>query len=152
MAEQEHFVVTYDKFVFHLSKGPLYSRDHTWVKMEGDTATVGLNDFLQRNSGDVAFAEPALPGTQLERGGDLGSIETIKVTLVIPSPVSGEVVEANKALARRPELVNEDPYGEGWLVKVRLSDWEADRRELMDAETFLPIFTQTIEEEGRKLK
>jgi glycine cleavage system H protein len=148
MSEQGYYEVTYDKFVFRLARGLLYSRDHTWVKIDGDVATVGINDFLQRNSGDVAFAEPAPPGTQLARGGDLGSIETIKVTLVIPSPVAGEVVEANKALDRRPELINEDPYGAGWLVKVRLSD----REELMDAETFLPLFEQTIEEEGRKLK
>jgi glycine cleavage system H protein len=148
MTEQDYYEVTYDKFVFRLQKGLLYSRDHTWVKIDGDVATVGVNDFLQRNSGDVAFAEPAPPGTELARGDDLGSIETIKVTLVIPSPVSGEVVEANKALDRRPELINEDPYGEGWLVKVRLSD----REELMDVEEFLPVFEQTIEEEGRKLK
>jgi glycine cleavage system H protein len=148
MAGQDYYEVTYDKFVFRLQRGLLYSSDHTWVKVEGDIATVGINDFLQRNSGDVAFAEPAPPGTELARGDDLGSIETIKVTLVIPSPVSGEVVEANKALDRRPELINEDPYGEGWLVKVRLSD----RGELMDAEEFLPVFEQTIEEEGRKLK
>jgi glycine cleavage system H protein len=148
MTGQDYYEVTYDKFVFRLQRGLLYSSDHTWVKVEGDIATVGINDFLQRNSGDVAFAEPAPPGTELARGDDLGSIETIKVTLVIPSPVSGEVVEANKALDRRPELINEDPYGEGWLVKVRLSD----RGELMDAEEFLPVFEQTIEEEGRKLK
>jgi glycine cleavage system H protein len=152
MTEQNYFEVTYDKFIFRLDKGLLYSRDDTWVKVEGDIATVGINDFLQRRSGDVTFAEPSPRGTQLARGDDLGSIETIKVTLLIPSPVAGEVMEANKALDRQPELINEDPYGAGWLVKVRLSDWEADRRELLDAEAFLPVFKQAIEVEGQKLK
>jgi glycine cleavage system H protein len=152
MTEQDYFVVTYDKFIFRLPKGLLYSRDDTWVKVEGEIATVGVDDFLQRRSGDVAFAELEPVGTQLAPGDDLGNIETIKALLVVHSPVAGEIVEVNEELELRPELVNEDPYGAGWLVKVRLTDREADRRELMDAETFLPLFEQTIEEEGRRLK
>jgi glycine cleavage system H protein len=112
-----------------------YARSHEYVHVEGDTGTIGITDYAQKELGDVVFVELPQVGSQLEMGDELGSIESVKAVSELFAPVGGEVVEVNEALAEKPELVNTDPYGDGWMVKIRLADAsEAD--ELMNAEEY----------------
>ena len=112
-----------------------YAKSHEYVHVEGDIGTIGITDYAQKELGDVVFVELPQAGSQLEAADELGSIESVKAVSELFSPVSGEVVEVNEALTEKPELVNTDPYGDGWMIKVRLSDpTEVD--ELMNAEEY----------------
>jgi glycine cleavage system H protein len=152
MSNNDYLETTYDKFIFRVARGYYYSRADVWVKLEDGAALLGVSDFLQRRSGDAAFVEPVVAGTQLQPGDEFAHLETIKADIVLPSPVSGTVVATNDELLSRPELVNEDPYGEGWIVRVRLTDWAADQANLLDAAAYFPLMQARIEEEGRKLR
>ncbi len=99
----------------------LYTRTHEWARIEGDTATVGITDHAQEELGDVVFVELPQVGSSVEAGEPFGTIESVKAVSDLYSPVSGEVVDVNNTLEESPEKVNEDPYGEGWLIRVRLS-------------------------------
>ncbi len=112
-----------------------YAKSHEYVHVEGDHGTVGITDYAQKELGDVVFVELPQPGSQLEAGDELGSIESVKAVSELFAPVSGEVVEVNEALTEKPELVNTDPYGDGWMIKVRLSD-ATEVNELMNAEEY----------------
>jgi glycine cleavage system H protein len=98
-----------------------YTKEHEWVKAEGDTAYVGITDYAQHELGDIVFVDLPKAGTKLSKGETLGSVESVKAVSDIYAPVSGEVLEANAALTQTPEKLNEDPHGEAWLVKVKLS-------------------------------
>jgi glycine cleavage system H protein len=122
-----------------------YSKSHEYVHVEGETGTIGITDYAQKELGDVVFVELPQVGTELEQGDELGSIESVKAVSELFAPVSGEVVEVNEALTDKPELVNTDPYGDGWMIKVRLTaPDEVD--ELMDAEEY----EEYIEKEAGK--
>lgn len=100
-----------------------YSKEHEWVKLEaGGLALVGLTHYAQEQLGDVVYLDLPKPGTRVQQFKKLGEVESVKAVSEIFSPVSGEVVETNAALQKQPELVNQDPYGEGWLLRVRLAD------------------------------
>jgi glycine cleavage system H protein len=98
-----------------------YTESHEWVQAEGDVATVGITDFAQSQLGDVVFLELPSVGRMLEAGDSFGVVESVKAASDLYSPVSGSVVEVNEALSDNPETVNRDPFGEGWLIKVRLN-------------------------------
>jgi glycine cleavage system H protein len=146
----EFLETTVDKFTFRVATDRLYSDGHLWIKLEGKLARIGLSDYLQQTSGDVAFADVEPEGTQLAPGDDLASIETIKVNLVLPSPVSGVIQEISSSLEDAPELVNQDPYGEGWLTLVEATDWETDRANLLDPETYFEMMKTEAAEESNK--
>jgi glycine cleavage system H protein len=93
-----------------------YSKEHEWVRVDGDTATIGITDHAQEELGDIVYVDLPKPGTKLEQGKTLGTVESVKAVSEIYSPLSGEVVEINPALADAPEKLNEDPHGEAWLV------------------------------------
>jgi glycine cleavage system H protein len=99
-----------------------YTKEHEWLLVEGDTGTIGITDHAQQELGDIVYVDLPRVGTQLTQAGSLGSVESVKAVSEIYSPASGEVTEANPALADAPEKLNEDPYGAGWLVKIKLSD------------------------------
>jgi len=113
-----------------------YAKSHEYVHMEeGDVGTIGITHYAQKELGDVVFVELPQVGSQLEQGDELGSIESVKAVSELFSPVSGEVVEVNESLADKPELVNTDPYGDGWMIKIKLTaPDEVD--ELMNAEDY----------------
>ena len=98
-----------------------YTKEHEWVSVEGDTGTVGITFHAQKELGDIVYVDLPKPGTQVETGKTLGSVESVKAVSDIYSPVSGEVIEANGLLAEAPEKLNEDPHGAAWLVKIRLA-------------------------------
>ena len=126
-----------DKFVFRVARGYRYNDAEVWAMRAGDRVRIGLTDYLQQKSGDAGFVTLKEVGTRLAANDELAALETIKVDLVIPSPLAGKIVAVNTALADHPELVNGDCYGEGWLAEIEPSH-PADYDALLDAETYLP--------------
>jgi glycine cleavage system H protein len=116
-------------------EGYLYSREHEWVKVEGDVCVLGITEFAQRELGEVVFVELPETGQVFNSADELGTIESVKAVAEIYSPVAGEVVEINEAVVEDPELLNEDPHGEGWLVRIRFSS-ASDLKALMNAEAY----------------
>lgn len=112
-----------------------YTKEHEWVRVEGDTGTVGISDFAQGQLGDVVFVEVPEAGKTLNRGDEAAVVESVKAASDVYSPVAGEVIEGNQAVVDEPSLVNTDPEGEGWFFKLRLSD-TAELGELMNAEQY----------------
>ena len=112
-----------------------YTKDHEWIAIEGDTATVGITDYAQGSLGDVTFVEVPQVGTHFDAGDVLGVVESVKAASDIYMPLAGEIVEVNAALEDSPELINSDPYGEAWLVKVKLDDASATG-DLLDAAAY----------------
>ena len=108
-----------------------FTREHEWIRVEGDTATVGISDHAQEALGDIVFAEAPEAGRQLNKGGEAAVVESVKAASDVYAPVSGEVVEGNQAIADDPALINRDPEGEGWFFKLRISD-EGELEGLMD--------------------
>jgi glycine cleavage system H protein len=115
-----------------------YSKEHKWVKLDGDTATVGVTDYAQNSLGDIVYVELPKVGTKLEQFGNVGVIESVKAVSDLFTPVSGEVLEVNAALDTDPAAVNKDPYGEGWLMKLRVGNAD-DARNLLSAAEYEKI-------------
>ncbi|MDR1517934.1 MAG: glycine cleavage system protein GcvH [Dysgonamonadaceae bacterium] len=115
-----------------------YTPDHEWIRVEGDKATVGISDFAQSELGDVVFVEVTTLGENVKQGGIFGSVEAVKTVSDLMMPVGGEVVETNPELDNAPELVNKDPYGEGWIIKISVNDVE-ELDSLMSAEEYKKI-------------
>lgn len=147
----DYLETTFEKFIFRVKVGYLYSNDDFWVDVRGTVATVGLSDFLQKSKGDVAFLETVDSGTAVKKGQQLGKIETIKATLAIMSPVAGSVVDVNRELEGSPHLINSDPYGAGWICKIQLANPEGDKKDLLKAESYLELMKKKIEREAKKL-
>ena len=99
-----------------------YTEDHEWIRVEGDIAIVGVTDFAQGELGDVVFVEIETEGEELDKGETFGTVEAVKTVSDLFMPVGGEVAEFNEALADEPELVNKDPYGKGWMIKIKIAD------------------------------
>ncbi len=142
--------VTVDKFIFRVPETLLYSDAGTWLALEGPRARLGLTDFAQQVNGDIAFANVEPAGRVLQAGDEFGSIETVKVNVGLPSPVKGRVLEVNPLLQDAPEIINQDPYGKGWIVVVELSDWEKDKTGLLDAQQYLARVKEQAEAELKK--
>ncbi len=115
-----------------------YTKDHEWIKLEGDTATIGITDFAQSELGDIVYVEIETVGKTLEAGSVFGSVEAVKTVSDLFLPVNGTITELNPALAATPELVNTDPYGKGWMIKMKMSN-PADVDQLMDANAYSGI-------------
>ena len=142
--------VSVDKFIFLVPTGCLYSDAGVWVKPEGRRARLGLSDFAQQSNGDIAFTKVKQVGTKLERGDEFADIETVKVNVSFPSPVKGTIVEVNRSLADAPELINQEPYGKGWLAVVELSEAEDTLAHLLDAQAYLALVKDQAEAEMKK--
>jgi glycine cleavage system H protein len=112
-----------------------YTKDHEWVRVEGDTAVVGITDFAQSQLGDIVFVDVATVGETLGEHDVFGSIEAVKTVSDLFCPLSGEVVEFNSALDDAPDAINKDPYGEGWIIKIKMSN-PAEAADLLSAEQY----------------
>ncbi len=144
----EYLQLAADKFTFRVATDRLYSPEGLWLQAEASSRVrIGLTDFMQQRSGDVAFLSVRSPGTKLHGGDDFAEIETVKVTQSIPCPIAGTIVEANKALEVTPEVVNQDPYGGGWVAIVEATNWEADRAKLLDASAYMAAMRSQVEQE-----
>ncbi|HRG83076.1 MAG TPA: glycine cleavage system protein GcvH [Chitinophagaceae bacterium] len=115
-----------------------YTKDHEWIKMEGNVATIGITDFAQRELGDIVYVEVETVGQALEAGAVFGTVEAVKTVSDLFLPVSGTITEFNAGLNGSPESVNTDPYGAGWMIKMTVSN-PADVAELMDAAAYEAI-------------
>ena len=147
----EYLETTVDKFTFSVAPDRLYTREGLWAKHEAGQVWIGLTDFLQQRSGDVAFAEVQPEGTEIKAGDDIAVIETIKVDTILESPVGGVVVQVNPAMDESPEVINQDPYGEGWMAVIDVKDWEADKDSLLEPDAYFKIMKHQAEEEAAKL-
>ena len=112
-----------------------YSKEHEWVRLDGDTATIGITQFAQEQLGDVVFVELPEKGATVRQFSSLGVVESVKAASDIYSPVSGEVVERNVRVIEKPELVNQKPYEDGWMLKVKLAD-KAELQKLLTADDY----------------
>jgi glycine cleavage system H protein len=112
-----------------------YTKEHEWVDVKGDLATIGITDYAQHELGDVVFVELPKPGAKIETGKSFGTVESVKAVSEIYAPAAGEVIEANAALHDTPEKINTDPHGAAWLIKVRLAN-AAELGKLMDAAAY----------------
>ena len=113
----------------------LYTREHEWVRVEDDVCVLGITEFAQHELGEVVFVELPEVGQVFDSGDELGTIESVKAVAEIYTPVAGEVMEVNESVSDDPELLNEDPHGEGWLIKIRFSS-ASDLKDLMKADQY----------------
>lgn len=112
-----------------------YHPEHDWARVDGDTATLGITWYAQDSLGEVVFFDPPAVGTAVSKDESYAEVESVKAVSDVIAPLSGEIVEVNEALAENPARINEDPYGEGWLVKIRLGD-AAEAEQLLDAAAY----------------
>ncbi len=115
-----------------------YTKDHEWIRVEGDVATVGITDFAQGELGDIVYVEIETVGENLDKEEVFGSVEAVKTVSDLFMPVSGEILEFNDELEGNPEAVNNDPYGSGWMIKIKLSN-PAELEELLDASAYADL-------------
>lgn len=147
----EFLETTVDKFTFKVATDRFYTSEGVWAKQENGHVRIGLSDFVQQRSGDVAFADVKLVGTTLAAGDEVANIETIKVNIAYTCPVNGKIVEVNPAMNDAPEAINQDPYGAGWLAVLEVGDWEAERAKLLEPQAYFKIMKGQAEEEAKKL-
>ncbi len=141
------FELAVDKFLFRFPADLYYSGAGVWARFEGSRARIGLSDFTQQRNGDVAFAEPKDVGTVVGPGEEVAVVETIKVNVGVPSPVGGKVIAVNQELAAAAELVNQDPYGKGWLAVLEVGDVPAAKASLLTAAEYLALARAEAEKE-----
>ena len=118
-----------------------YTREHEWVRFDGDEATVGITDYAQEELGDIVYVELPQEGDQLKRSDSFAIVESVKAASDVYSPLSGEVVATNAELAAKPELANEDPYGTGWMIRIKRSD-ASESDELLDAAGYEALISE----------
>ncbi len=123
-----------------------YTKEHEWMEVKGDVATIGITDHAQHELGDVVFVELPKPGTKIETGKSFGTVESVKAVSEIYAPTSGEVIEANGELQNKPELINSDPHGAAWLIKIRVTNAKGVN-DLMDA----AAYETYIAEKGKEI-
>ncbi len=115
-----------------------YTNDHEWVSIDGDTATIGITDFAQGELGDIVYVEIETEGEELDQGETFGTVEAVKTVSDLFMPVKGTIIEINEDLDGSPELVNDDPYGNGWMIKIKLAD-DAALDDLLDASAYQDV-------------
>jgi len=148
----EYLQTVFDKFELRVRRGYHYSEDGFWASVENARVKVGVTDYLQRTSGDVAFVDLVRRGSTVERQAEFGVLETAKTTVSLLSPISGTIEEVNGRLVEKPELVNSDPYGEGWLVTLVPRNLEDDLKALMGADGYFELMLNKLETDHRKLE
>lgn len=142
----EFYQTSADKFIFSVKKGLLYTENDAWARIEGEVVRVGVTDFFQRRGGDIVYVELPKVGIKVKRLEEVVQFETIKAVLTVTSPFEGTIVEAN-SLLEKPEVINEDPYGNGWLVIISPSNFKEDSRYLLTAERYFELMKLKIKEE-----
>jgi glycine cleavage system H protein len=143
----DQFELTLDKFTFGFPKELRYSEAGLWIRQEGNLFRLGLSDFAQQRNGDIAFANLMPPGTELAAGDEIASIETVKVNISLPSPVKGTILEINPAIQEAPELINQEPYGLGWMAVVQAEAPEQQVGGLLNAGAYVALAREQAEAE-----
>ncbi len=147
---EDGFEVMLDKFKLNFPKNLYYSENDTWVKNTANAVTVGVTSFFQLLLGDAVFFEMPEINQEADTIEEVGSIESIKTVLDIFSPVSGKIVEINEKLENSPELVNQEPYGEGWLFKLEPNNRESEVKELLKAEEYVKLVEKKAQKETER--
>jgi glycine cleavage system H protein len=151
MTDVKYMETTFDKFTFRVREDYLYHSEECWIREDdGGPLTVGITDFQQIIGGDVAFIETIETETAVKQGEQIGILETIKSTLTLIAPISGVIKEVNIRLEDDPQLINLDPYGDGWIYKILPSGWTSEQKNLMDARTYFPQMEEKIRREMEK--
>jgi glycine cleavage system H protein len=148
---EEPYQIKVDKWTFRVPKELFYNENDCWTRIEGDTAKVGITDFLQNMISDIIFVKFNELGSKIEQFDEIASFESIKSVLDLISPVSGTIQKVNEKLSQSPELANKDPYGEGWFAIIKLEDFENDRQNLLQAQDYFEVLKRKVETERRKL-
>ncbi len=145
----KYLETTADKFTFRVATDRLYSVEGVWVcpEEDGKRVRVGVADYLQQHSGDVAFANVKPAGTTVKTGDSFAEIETIKAMVDLRAPVSGQIAEVNGALNLNPETINQDPYEHGWLAVVEPKAWEAERTKLLGPAAYFALMQAQVEKD-----
>src|SRR4030042_4695076 len=148
---EEPYQIKVDKWTFRVPKELFYNENDCWARIEGDTAKVGITDFLQNMISDIIFVKFNELGSKIGQFDEIASFESTKSVLDLISPVSGTIKEVNEKLNQSPELANKDPYGEGWFAVIKLEDFENDRTTLLQAQDYFEALKRKVENERRKL-
>jgi len=148
---EESYQIKVDKWTFRVPKELFYNENDCWARIEGDTAKVGITDFLQNMISDIIFVRFIELGSKVEQFDEIASFESTKSVLDLLSPVSGTIQEVNEKLGQSPELANKDPYGEGWFAKMKLENFENDRQNLLTAQDYFEVLKRKVEAERKKL-
>jgi glycine cleavage system H protein len=144
----EYLETAMDKFTFKVATDRSYSADGIWLQdLGGSRIRVGVTDFVQQHSGDVAFASVRARGTSLAAGDEFADLETVKVNLSLPLPLAGTILDVNPVLDTSPEVINQNPYEDGWLAVIHAGAWEADRAGLLDPPTYLSVMQAQVQQE-----
>ncbi len=146
----EYLETKVDKFTFKVVGDRFYTSQGVWALVQGNRVRIGLSDFLQQRSGDIAFADVKPEGTVLAVGDEVAAIETIKVNINLTSPTAGPILQINPLMETTPETINQDPYGEGWLCEIHAVDWEADQKNLLAPAAYFAQMKQEAESEVKK--
>ena len=146
----EYLETTVDKFIFKVAKDRLYTPEGLWAQIENSLVRIGVTDFFQQHNGDIAFVTVQPAGTVLRLKDELASVETIKVNMSLESPVSGKIVNLNKLVTSKPETINLDPYGNGWLCDIEANRWDTERADLLSPEQYFHKMKNDAEEEVKK--
>jgi glycine cleavage system H protein len=146
----EYLETTVDKFIFKVATDRLYTSEGLWVKNEDPLVRIGVTDFFQQRNGDIAFVNLKPIDTALNLNDEAASVETIKVNLSLASPVTGKITNLNKKAEAKPEIINQDPYGEGWLYQLSADNWLDESKKLLTPEQYFVIMKKEAEEEVNK--
>jgi len=147
-APAEYLIVTHDKFEFRIpAVDYVFNENDVWARLADGVARVGISDYMQQKLTDISCFEPPKVGAAVEQFGEAGSLESAKAVFEVVSPVSGTVVAVNSAVLDNPGLINEDPYGAGWLAEVRLTAWPQDRELLLDSSAYAETVRRKAAEE-----
>jgi len=122
-----------------------YSKEHEWVRLEGKTAVVGITDYAQRQLHEIVYVEVQREGSEVKQFETMGTVESVKSVSDVFSPVSGKITKVNAELAESPELLNQDPYGKGWIAEINLTDFRRDSQNLLTAKQYAEL-VKTLEE------
>ena len=149
VAPDDYLIVTQDKYQFRIpAQGYAFTENDTWVRIVGEQAFVGVSDYIQQKLTDITYFAPPASGDLVEQFGELGTIESAKAVLEIIAPVSGTVVAVNTTLIDQPELINDDPYGAGWIALLDLTDYTADQELLVDGAAYAAVVQRKAAEEA----
>ncbi|MHA1358779.1 MAG: glycine cleavage system protein GcvH [Candidatus Helarchaeota archaeon] len=145
--EKKHeYKITIEKFHILIPKDLQYSKEDLWVKLQNDEVLLGITDFFQLNLGDIMFVEfEKSSGDPIERGGEFGSIESIKSVLDLIAPCSGTIIEINPVFEKKPELLNQDPYGAAWVCKIHPTNLTEEMNDLLNAATYVQLIKNKYE-------
>jgi glycine cleavage system H protein len=146
----EYLETTFDKFIFKVATDRFYTSEGLWVKNEDPLVRIGVTDFFQQRNGDIAFVNLQPVGKALTPTDEVASVETIKVNLSLSSPVTGKIVTVNQKVVTKPEIINQDPYIEGWMCELSVNNWAEESKRLLSPEQYFTQVKKEAEDEVKK--